>query len=929
MKKNLLYLLLIISLTFTMKLASGQVLDVPLTTQEHSMWCWDASSVCVMNYYGYVFTQCEIANWAFTRSDCCNGPEFNWVIPDGTTTPPRHPCNEGNYLFGYTDHDVDDILLTYGSILSGGLESELSELTVAASITLGVPYFFRWDWTGGGAHALVGHGYDEGTVYYMDPWPGEGLLFGDYAWMVSGGSHSWTRSLVPLGAPVLYDFYVQEAAVDKSCVAPGAVINVSCSQCFAGSQSSADLGSVNLGYYLSEDASFDPSSDIYLGSDAAALGTNNRCSAESAALTIPQETANGLYYVLFVADPNDQFNLETNNTNNIAFISLQIDNIAPTLTCVPYTEISTDAGECTFTITGTEFDATATDNGVVEELGWVLSGATTGYGEYFLGGITLNFGINTVTWTAMDDCGNISTCEHIINLNKIIAVTEVTVDPSTQNYSDLVEFTATLEPGECTGAGKAATHVTFYVGSQPMGDPLPLTLDGNILTASETYALLDLPGYEGTMDPDPAENPKVVTAVFSGKDPDFQIANPITELTILPENACAIYAGVYYASTGSVLSDVATVVLAATIVEEDDGDAGDFFNTAFVQFLADDRVIATIPVVPITEVNGELPIGEIGAATAIGAASYEWDDVPIGVYDIRVKITGYYTNDPSGDCDGEAVVVVGKPSSDFISGGGYVILENPMGLSAGDIGTKNNFGFNVKYNRKLINLQGNINTIIRRTETDGLHIYRAKGNVLTSLTVNDKKAVFTGKCSLQDITDPDYPFDVTGGGGATLQFTMTDNGEPGFEDLISVTIWKKDGGLWFTTLWDNDAYLPVEQTLDGGNLVVKSAKEETTEKPPKIKSAEAATIGEYALKVYPNPFSDKLWFEFTAPSDVTSRLEIFDVTGRKMDILFEEKMKAGQFYRIEYTPKNQVTQMIIYRMVMGVRTINGKVMYRK
>jgi hypothetical protein len=200
---------------------------------------------------------------------------------------------------------------------------------------------------------------------------------------------------------------------------------------------------------------------------------------------------------------------------------------------------------------------------------------------------------------------------------------------------------------------------------------------------------------------------------------------------------------------------------------------------------------------------------------------------------------------------------------------------------------------------------------------------------MSSLTVNDNTAVFTGKCSLQDITDPDYPVDVTGGGGATLQFTMTDNGEPGLEDLISIIIWKKDGGLWFTNLWDNDAYLPVEQTLDGGNLVVKSAKDEIAEKPPKIKSAEIETTEGYTFKAFPNPFSDKLCFDFSAPSDVMSRLEIFDATGRKIDILFEEMMKAGQSYRIEYNPQNHVTQMLIYRMSMGEQSINGKVLYKK
>jgi hypothetical protein len=920
MKKILFHLVLIMTLSLTMNFVSGQVLDVRETIQEHSNWCWDASSNCVLNYYGYVFTQCEIADWTFSRSDCCGEPTFAW----------GHACNSGNYLYNHSDHDVDDILSHYGSLSSLGWERALTQVEVQAWILLGIPYVFRWDWDGGGAHALVGHGIIDNTVYYMDPWPGEGLSFGDYDWMVDGDSHEWTRSLNVLSAPSHYDYYVEEAEVVQSCVGPGAQIDVSCNQCYAGSELDANLVDVKVGYFLSENSSYEPSTDIYLGHDASGLGTDNRCDSETATLTIPGTTSAGNYYVLFVSDYEDQFPGETNNSNNIAAVQLRIDDVPPTLVCPSYAEIPSDAGQCTYTIVGTEFDATATDNGTVVSLSWVLSGATTGSGNNTMAGIALNFGINYITWTAIDECGNSSTCQHEIYLNKITTITEVTVNPTTQNYSDLVEFTATIQPGECTGVGQAATHVTFFVGAQPMGDPVLLTLDGDILMASATYPLLDLPGYEGTMDPDPLENPKEVTAVFSNVDPDFEVDNPTTDLTILPENACAIYAGVYYASTGSVNSDEATVVLAATIVEEDDGSPGDFFNTAFVQFLADERVVAEVPVIPVTEVNGELPVGEIGETAAIGAASYEWEGVSLGVYDIRVKLVGYYDNDPSGDCDGEAVVTVGKPSSDFISGGGYVFLENPMGLAAGDIGSKNNFGFNVKYNKKLTNLQGNISTIIRRTEGDGLHIYKAKGNVLSSLTVNDNEAVFTGKCSLQDITDPDYTLDVTEGGGATLQFTMTDNGEPGFEDLVSITVWKRDGGLWFTNLWDDEEYLPIEQTLDGGNLVVKSAKDdELAEKPPKEKSAVIAATGEYSLKVFPNPFSDEVRFEFVSPISSQAKIDIYDITGRMVQTIYEGFVKESTTYNAEFKPKSEVSGMFFYRMKLNDVTDNGKLIYKK
>ncbi|WP_426107791.1 hypothetical protein [Massilia sp. TSP1-1-2] len=50
-------------------MAQWKTLSVPLVTQEHSQWCWSASSKAVLNYYAKTQSQCQIVNWAF-------GPEL-------------------------------------------------------------------------------------------------------------------------------------------------------------------------------------------------------------------------------------------------------------------------------------------------------------------------------------------------------------------------------------------------------------------------------------------------------------------------------------------------------------------------------------------------------------------------------------------------------------------------------------------------------------------------------------------------------------------------------------------------------------------------------------------------------------------------------------------------------------------------------------
>jgi hypothetical protein len=193
-------------------------------------------------------------------------------------------------------------------------------------------------------------------------------------------------------------------------------------------------------------------------------------------------------------------------------------------------------------------------------------------------------------------------------------------------------------------------------------------------------------------------------------------------------------------------------------------------------------------------------------------------------------VNNYYTRNSSED---NTVVTVSKPlGTEFITGGGRLILTNSAGLKAGDPGTRNNFGFNVKYNKQLTNLQGNVNIIIRRTESDGLHVYQIKGNSMTSLSVDTSitathpypTATFNGKASIQDVTDPLNVIAVDG--NAILQVTMTDKGEPGSTDTIGITVWNKAGGLWFSSNWQS--FSPpktAEQTLGaspgGGNLKVR------------------------------------------------------------------------------------------------------------
>lgn len=163
-------------------------LEVDQITQEHSNWCWAASSVDVMRWYGMNPSQCGVVNWAFGRSDACGNSVFDW----------SSSANSPDALYGQSG-SVQDVLGSAG-IGNQGYASPLSWSAIVSDVDANRPFVIRFGWYGGGGHILTGYGYNDtsGTQYvgYMNPWPGEGYTWSTYSWTVYAPyDHSWTHSL--------------------------------------------------------------------------------------------------------------------------------------------------------------------------------------------------------------------------------------------------------------------------------------------------------------------------------------------------------------------------------------------------------------------------------------------------------------------------------------------------------------------------------------------------------------------------------------------------------------------------------------------------------------------------------------------------------------------------------------------------------------
>ena len=451
------------------------------------------------------------------------------------------------------------------------------------------------------------------------------------------------------------------------------------------------------------------------------------------------------------------------------------------------------------------------------------------------------------------------------------ATATITVDPDPQQYSDKVDISVTITEANVCGES-AATGAEVYIGTQLMGT-ITFTANGSNLEGSlDTVALQEPTPYGTAPTGQMAPGIQNVTIVLLGTNSNFNVSNPGTTLEILPEDARAYYTGACFASTSGVNSSSAIVTLSATITDitYETGDPdydpcpGDIRN-ATLSFI--DRGTNTIIAsnVPIGLVDPNDPLVAVG--------TYDWNVNIVGMsetFEIGIIVDGYYTRDHADD---NVLVTVSQPLPDFVTGGGYLILQNPAGMVAGNVGSKNNFGFNVKFNKKGTNLQGNMTTMIRKTEVDGLHIYKIKANNIKSLAVQPSssggKATINAKASIQDVTDPLNVISVDG--NASLQIKLSDWGNPGNQvDSIAITIWEKFGGLWYASNWTGTN--TQEQQIDAGNLSISS------------NSSFARTIvdgaGVEQVSVYPNPAVEHFNLEFMTEQAGWYEIKLLDIMGR-------------------------------------------------
>ena len=264
----------------------------------------------------------------------------------------------------------------------------------------------------------------------------------------------------------------------------------------------------NLLFYLeSKVASVNCPADIVVNNDPDTCGAivtfPDATAIDSNGNSVPVTQTAGLPSgSLFpMGDTLIEFSADNNGTIMACSFTITVeDNVAPVITCVGNQTVDTATNVCSYTHSGTAWDATATDNCSIATTEYVLTGATTGTGTT-LDAVIFNLGATTVTWTTTDGSGNTEECSYTVTVEdnqapQIVCPLDIIIDAEPGMCSAQVFFGNANALDACSGPIATVQTTGPASGSLfPVGDTLisfsATDAAGNVATCSFTITVED------------------------------------------------------------------------------------------------------------------------------------------------------------------------------------------------------------------------------------------------------------------------------------------------------------------------------------------------------------------------------------------------------------------------------------------------------
>jgi len=476
-------------------------------------------------------------------------------------------------------------------------------------------------------------------------------------------------------------------------------------------------------------------------------------------------------------------------------------------------------------------------------------------------------------------------------------VPSVAVGTGLSNYS--ISYVVGHDTVKTAALMILANNVTKTYGTALTGGSGSTAFTSSGLKNSETIGSV-------TIDYGPAGAAATAVGTYTGQViPSAATSGTFTtsnySITYLPGNiiikqdsVCATYNGVTFANTdlsssGAVLSTT-SVKLSIVINTVGDADA----RTATVKFTTDNN-------------GGPYTAALDGTNSTINQAVYTYN-MPVNIGSnlsqttlVTWTFSGNFANSTLCN-DINTEVTVSTRTSDFVTGGGFVVLASSSGTYKGDAGSKNNFGFNVKWNKSLSNLQGGgFNSNVR----SGNLIYHIQGPKILTLAVvpatstKPATAAFTSGNANVTVSNANTGVVISTAGNLNLTVQMTDLCDPGpgnnaSSDLIAITLKDSKGNLLFSNNWNSPTASTDQQSLNGGNLQVHG--DANTLLAPTCSSSAVKTVALQApaltfkdgppplsASIYPNPSVSN--FNLQLKGGTVDKLEITvtDVLGHVIE----------------------------------------------
>ena len=482
-------------------------------------------------------------------------------------------------------------------------------------------------------------------------------------------------------------------------------------------------------------------------------------------------------------------------------------------------------------------------------------------------------------------------------------------------YMDNLTMTAQITP-QFNGSPVTGS-VEFFIGTTSYGTAPVVSIPGSVngsVQAMMIKQVTNLPaGY-------------TVEAIFTSTNLNY-LGTPVTGsctvsscplnkklLTVIPRTASpytatGMYTGDGFAWTTGPSTSTATLTMVAAI-KDNSSPTGDVRSAKVSFYFVNGTILTPIPSAQNLPVGLiDVTDGSVGTASAI--VQLNIGSLNSQSFQVAVKVTGAYTNNPY-DALSQTIVTVSKPvTGGFITGGSSVNNQNSSGYIKGATGLNTDYQFDIQYNSSGTNPKGKVNILVRSYyDNTGildskLHTYFIRTNAIALLAISNPLATgtFSAKANMEEQLADGTVVSVES--GATFQMVAFQNA---CNQQIAITYYRKAGGVWFSSRWntitaktDLQAVTPGSKVyvFGGGNCSVAPViPASRTASPTQITSVPIVPIKDrFDVKVIGNPTTTSFKLKLES-NDINKEItvNVVDVNGRRVEL--KQNLHAGQVVEI-------------------------------